>query len=191
MDISSTWTPNLVKINDFWSEYTKVPFCGQTSEHSRNRIGKKNLDLSQNKAQNESAPGVKCNPLFWCNSCFFCRMAPLTTDGAIFDSEGTSNRLLARQHKIKIQILLEKLTCNCNPTVLCISCQRRLSNDQKKTYQLTRKAFCLQKCLSIYGRWVMRLLSVESCYLSGVWIISHRAEVAHTALTLSAESQCD
>lgn len=71
------------------------------------------------------------NPWFCCNTCSVCCTSLLTTDSAIFNSREAGERLLAARHKIKIQILLEKLTCERTPTVLCISRQCRLSNDQK------------------------------------------------------------
>lgn len=58
-------------------------------------------------------------------------MALPNPDGAISNSKETSDRLLKVRHKIKNQILLEKLSCNRHSAVLCISCQWSLSNDPK------------------------------------------------------------
>lgn len=55
MSISSTRTPNLVIINYCLSGNAKVHFCGQTSEHISETESEENLELSQNKAQDESA----------------------------------------------------------------------------------------------------------------------------------------
>lgn len=48
------------------------------------------------------------SPLFCCNRGSLCRVALLTTDGAIFHSVETGDRLLAAWRKIKNRILLEK-----------------------------------------------------------------------------------
>lgn len=78
-------------------------------------------------------------------------MLLLTTDSAIFSGDETGERLLAMWHKIKIQILLEKLTCDHTPQ-FSVYHVRRARAMIRKTFQLGRKAVWLQKCLSIYGR---------------------------------------
>lgn len=106
---------------------------------------------------------------FCCNRCFFgCYwLCGFPTEREL------ATGLSAIWPKIKIQILLEKLTCKRKSTVLCISRQCSLRNDQKNL-SAQKKSLCLQKCCSARCRWLMLRLSVESCYLSGVWIISHR-----------------
>lgn len=96
------------------------------------------------------------NPLFCSNSCSLCCIALLTTDGAIFHSKETDDRLLAMRHKIKIQILLEKLTFN-HTLLFSVYHVSEAWAMIRKTFRLRSKGFCLQKCLSIYGRWLMCL----------------------------------
>lgn len=153
---------------------------------------RKSWSLVKIRHRMSQPPGVECNyPLFRCNSCSLCCTALLTTDGAISNSKEPGDRLLAARRKIKIKILLEKLTCNRTPMLSVYHVSGGWAMIRKKPFGRERKAFCLQKCLSVYGRWLMCLFSVESCYLSGVWIISHRAKEAHAALILSPESQFD
>lgn len=84
------------------------------------------------------------NPLFCCNSCSLCCIALLTTDGAIFHSKGTGDRLLAVWHKIKIQILLEKLTCNRTLLFSVYHVSVSLSNDQKNLSGSEEKPFAFR-----------------------------------------------
>lgn len=130
----------------------------------------KNLELSQNTAQNES--GTWCLELLTVN-CFASIVVPslvlalLTTDGAISNSKKTGDRLLAVWHKIKIQILLEKLTLNRTPRFSVYHVSRAWAMF-RKTFHHRRKSFCLQKCLSIYGRWLMCLFSRTLILIRGM-----------------------
>lgn len=107
------------------------------------------------------------NQLFCTNTCSLSCIALLTTDGAIFNSRQTGDRLLAVWHKIKIQILLEKLTLNRTPQFSVYHVSRAWAMI-RKTFQHRRKSFCLQKCLSIYGRWLMCLFSRKLILIRGM-----------------------
>lgn len=114
--------------------------------------------------------------------CSLCCIALLTTDGAIFHSKETGDRLLEVCHKIKIGILLEKLACNCTLLFPVYYVSLSLSNDQKNLS--AQKKILVPSEISQH---LWQMTDVDSCYLSGVWIISLMSEEAHAALILSPE----
>lgn len=133
------------------------------------------LELSQNKAQNESATWFLMKLTL---HCFALIVVPsvvqrrLTTDGAVSHSEGTGDRLLAAQHKIKIQILLEKLTRDCGLLFSVYHVSLSLSNGQKNPSALKKSLLPSETSQPL---WQMTDVSVLCRKLLLIRVMDHKS----------------